>query len=214
MRNFGFVFLLVFFSNCTPHESPNESFKEGDILFQDLNCGPLCEAIEKVTQGVNGRDFSHCGVIFISEEDSVFVIEAIGEAVVMTPLADFLARSGDIDSLVNVVVGRPKSKVELSAALNYLRSKLGVKYDDAFLPNNGKYYCSELIAEAYLDSVGNRVFKNAPMTFVDPSTGMFFPAWVEYYSELGIAIPEGELGINPGLISRSDEIEIIKVRIN
>jgi hypothetical protein len=48
------------------------------------------------------------------------------------------------------------------------------------------------------------------MTFKDPSTGKTFPAWVDYYSELHTAIPEGQPGCNPGGISSSDKIEILK----
>ncbi|MHC4724324.1 MAG: hypothetical protein ACYS9V_08765 [Planctomycetota bacterium] len=37
--------------------------KEGDLLFQDLDCGPLCDAIEKVTTGYQGSNFSHVGIL-------------------------------------------------------------------------------------------------------------------------------------------------------
>ena len=30
---------------------PSFTFQEGDIFFQDLDCGPPCDAIEAVTQG-------------------------------------------------------------------------------------------------------------------------------------------------------------------
>ena len=33
--------------------------------------------------------------------------------------------------------------------------------------------------------------------------------WVEYYKELNHEIPEGELGLNPGGMSRSEGIDII-----
>ena len=51
------------------------------------------------------------------------------------------------------------------------------------------------------------------MTFKDPETKEFFPAWVAYYAELGEAIPEGESGLNPGSISRSQKIDILSVRL-
>ena len=31
----------------------------GDLLFQDLDCGPFCDAIEKVTEGYRGAQLSH-----------------------------------------------------------------------------------------------------------------------------------------------------------
>ena len=39
------------------------SFQVGDIIFQDLDCGPPCDAIEAVTSGYNGAQLSHCGII-------------------------------------------------------------------------------------------------------------------------------------------------------
>lgn len=52
-------------------------------------------------------------------------------------------------------------------------------------------------------------FELEPMTFKDPNSKEFFPAWINYYNESGKDIPEGKQGINPGLISRSGKIRII-----
>jgi hypothetical protein len=81
---------------------------------------------------------------------------------------------------------------------------------------NGKWYCSELLYESFKEANNNSAFfKLEPMTFKDPKTDTFFPAWVEYYKQLNAEIPEGEAGINPGLISRSSKIQIINTeRIN
>ena len=48
------------------------------------------------------------------------------------------------------------------------------------------------------------------MTFKDPTTHQFFPAWVDYYKSLNMDIPEGKPGINPGSISTSNKIIIIE----
>jgi hypothetical protein len=49
-----------------------------------------------------------------------------------------------------------------------------------------------------------------PMTFKQPDSNDYFPVWVAYYQNLKMDIPEGKPGINPGGISRSDKIAIIK----
>ena len=41
------------------------AFKSGYLLFQDLDCGELCDAIKWVTKGVNGKEFSHLGLVYI-----------------------------------------------------------------------------------------------------------------------------------------------------
>jgi hypothetical protein len=50
--------LLLFWGCATPsnnNQNTNgnlETLQEGDLLFQDLNCGELCDAIEAVTEEV------------------------------------------------------------------------------------------------------------------------------------------------------------------
>jgi hypothetical protein len=103
--------LLLFWGCATqPNNSHNakenlENLQEGDLLFQDLNCGELCDAIEAVTEGVNGKDFSHCAMV-VKINDSLKVVEAIGDKVQVNTLKDFFARSGDTASIQNITVGR------------------------------------------------------------------------------------------------------------
>jgi hypothetical protein len=37
-----------------------------------------------------------------------------------------------------------------------------------------------------------------PMTFKDPETKQLMPVWKDYYKKLGVPVPEGKQGINPG----------------
>lgn len=187
------------------------AFQNGDILFQDLDCGDLCTAIETVTEGVQGKSFSHLGLVHIFN-DSVVVIEAIGESVQVTPVQVFVNRNLDGTGNPKIVVSRlifEYSKLT-TKALEFAVNQLGVPYDDAFLYDNGSYYCSELIYDAYkAANNGQPFFELTPMTFKDPSTKEMFPVWVEYYENLKMPIPEGELGCNPGGISRSEKLKIV-----
>ncbi|MEO1257250.1 MAG: YiiX/YebB-like N1pC/P60 family cysteine hydrolase [Bacteroidota bacterium] len=179
--------------------------RPGDLLFQDLDCGPLCNAIEAVTEGAEGKDFSHVGMI-VKAGDSLVVVEAIGEKVSLHGIAEFFARSPKI------AIGRPKEKwqTHIPMATAQAISMVGVPYDDAFLPENGKLYCSELLEQAWQAANGGEPFFKTPlMTFKDPNTGEFFPAWVDYFKNLGMEIPEGIPGCNPGGLSRDEKIKII-----
>jgi len=109
---FTLILSLLFFWGCaTPsNNSQNtkgniEILQEGDLLFQDLNCGELCDAMEAVTEGVNGKDFSHCAMV-VKINDSLQVVVAIGDQVQVNTLKDFFARSGDTASIQNISVGR------------------------------------------------------------------------------------------------------------
>ncbi len=82
---FTLILPLLLFWGCAtqPNNNQNtkdnlETLQEGDLLFQNLNCGELCDAIEAVTEGVNGKDFSHCAMV-VKINDSLKVVEAIGD---------------------------------------------------------------------------------------------------------------------------------------
>lgn len=198
--------------NCKTSDSA-QGLKEGDLLFQNLNCGALCDAIEAVTEGIDGKDFSHCALV-VKVNDTLKVVEAIGSQVQIISITNFFARSGDTTNIKNITVARLKNQHQLlvGKAMTEAKQLIGKPYDDAFLIDNEKWYCSELIYEVFKKAnSNNNFFELAPMTFKDPKTGQYFPAWISYYKEMNTTIPEGKPGLNPGLISRSDKIDILPI---
>ncbi|SDM61080.1 Permuted papain-like amidase enzyme, YaeF/YiiX, C92 family [Catalinimonas alkaloidigena] len=185
--------------------------RPGDLLFQDLDCGPLCDAIETVTEGVAGANFSHVGIVSSVEGEDVWVTEAVSAGVKRTRLADFLARSHDAEGHPKVLVGRlkPAYQALIPAALAQLPRYEGKPYDGVYRMDDSTYYCSELVYAIFLPESPQPLFSVQPMTFNDPATGQPFPAWVDYYQQLGLPIPEGEPGLNPGSVSRAEALEIV-----
>jgi hypothetical protein len=210
-------FLVLYF--CTLASSCNDSnnsqtLQEGDLLFQNLNCGELCDAIESVTEGVDGKDFSHCAMV-VRFDDTLKVVEAIGDKVQINSINNFFARSGDTVEIKNITIGRVKHDFDgvIQKAVEFAKAQVGKPYDNAFLMENGSWYCSELLYQSFKEANNNQSFFDlAPMTFKDPNTNDFFPAWIDYYKDLNTEIPEGKTGINPGLISRSNKIKIIEIK--
>ena len=140
------IFLVLLFSNRIS-EAQQFVPKEGDLLFQDLDCGPLCDAIEAVTQGFNGAHLSHAGLI-VYQNNEPYVLEAISKGVVLTPLKDFLSRSHDSLGNPKVLVGRlkgPYQKLIPLAIKDAREHYLGKPYDEAYDISNNKYYCSEML---------------------------------------------------------------------
>jgi len=185
--------------------------QSGDLLFQDLQCGALCDAIELVTSGVLGSHLSHVGIIEKAANGRVYLIEAYGN-VARTPIVTVLNRHIDKKGNPAVLIGRVREKYTylLDSALIRAQLSIGLPYDDAFILKNGHYYCSELVYDSYkFPAIDSSLFVVAPMTFKDPKTGNFLPTWINYYHDLHLPIPEGEPGINPGLISRSDKLHIL-----
>ena len=200
-----FYLLFTILISCTK----NFKLQEGDLLFQDLDSSPLCDAIELVTPGYNGANFSHIGLVVL-ENDTLKVLEAIPPKVMITKLDDFIKRSFDKNGNPKVIVGRLKKELtnSISNAVSYSKSKLDITYDEVFLINNETYYCSELIYEAFLN---DSIFELKPMTFLHPETKDTLKIWKEYYSDLNTNIPEGNPGINPGIMSLSNKIEIVHI---
>jgi hypothetical protein len=196
------LFLIQFCLFCF---AQNVKLKTGDLIFQSMTCGPLCEAINEVTEGYQGNDFSHLGMIYI-KNDSVFVIEASGNAVKITPFETFKTYTNS-----EMFIGRLKRKFRkyIPNAISFSLQQIGIPYDDEYVYNNGKYYCSELIFDAFLHSYEKPLFDLQPMTFKSPKTNDYFEVWAAYYKNLNMEIPEGQLGCNPGGISTSNKLRII-----
>jgi len=227
MRNIVYVVALLLFVSCKPNTEKkveisnnteekvvfNQDFelKEGDILFQDSDCGPYCESIEKVTFGIHGSKFSHVGMV-IKENDTLKVIEAITAGVVITSLEDFFKRSFDENGNSKVAVGRMKNEHKnlIPQAITFAITKLGASYDPIYDIADENYYCSELIYYTFKSANNNTpIFELKPMTFKDPDTQETFPIWAAYFKDLNIEIPEGKPGLNPGGMSTSNYLEIV-----
>ena len=221
MKNWLFIFLL-FQASCI-EETIEEHFKleKGDLLFQDLDSSPLCDAIELVTSGYKKANLSHIGIVIelgdplcinpdYNYKNHVRVLEAIPNKVKTTRLDSFLNRSFDSNNNPKVIVGRlkPEYQYTIENAVEFLKMNLGVDYDNTFIINNEAYYCSEIIYDAFKK---DSIFKLKPMTFLHNETNDTLEIWKEYYTGLGEQIPHNELGINPGLISLSDKIDIVHI---
>ena len=188
-------------------------WRNGDLIFQEATGGSnTSRAIKGVTTSVGDYHFTHVGMVYIDEQDSIFVIEATRPRVALTPLSDYL-HPPQKKTRPKSVVFRLKQEYRrcIPKAIEEGLKLVGKEYDDAYTLNDDKYYCSELIYEMLLKANdGAPVFHLNTMTFKSPVTGEFLPEWIEHYEKLGLPIPEGEQGINPGAMSRSEVVEIIQ----
>ena len=197
-----------------------QDLKPGDLLFQDLDCGELCEAIERVTPGWQQFEVTHVGIVVLEAAGAsgeLQVLEAIGTEVHLTPMQTFLGRTSDKKGNPKVFVGRLRESVVLSPWIDtYARGYLGRPYDNVFAPGDDALYCSELVSLAYNAANAHihgpdarPLFPPVAMTFTDPSSGQIFPPWQHYYDDLKLPVPEGVAGSNPGALSLSPSLRII-----
>ncbi|MDO8644115.1 MAG: YiiX/YebB-like N1pC/P60 family cysteine hydrolase [bacterium] len=201
-----FIFLFLFMASC----SATRSFQAGDLIFQDLNCGDLCTAIEDVTQrqfNVSGPNLSHVGIL--SKEDQKWFVYEAYDAVQRTPLKAFLKRSRNQFRLARFKTLTPKQREDLAA---FAKKELGTPYDEDFQINNKKYYCSELVLEAFMKVSDNQSLSYLSMYYGDLTDPEDRSAqiWKEYFTEKGQPVPSGQPGISPLAIYLSKAVEVIQ----
>jgi len=169
--------------------------QRGDLVFADLTCGPLCDAIEDTTLAqfeVDGPRLSHVGLLDVVDGGLV-VLEAL-EGVEATPWAAFLARKGLAAAWLARVPVEPevRSKAALAA-----RTRLGAPYDERFTWGGEALYCSELVAWAYQQAgAPSELVAPLPMSFTG-TDGAIGTVWLETFAKLGAPIPSGEPGLSP-----------------
>ncbi len=207
-----FFILLINISTQSQTTKTPFTLQEGDLLFQNLDCGDFCNAVEKVTIGYKGARFSHVAIVAKDSTGNLVVIEAVSRGVSIISVKDFFNKSHDKNNNPKVIVGRllPQYQHLIPKAIKEAYKLLGHKYDDVFCSTNDSYYCSELIYEIFKRANNSKeVFELVPMTFKDPDTKETFPIWTKYFQDLNKPIPEGEPGNNPGGISLSKKIKIV-----
>src|SRR5690606_3496647 len=91
MKKFLLIIINLLF--CSSIFAQTTPLKNGDLLFINVNCGAMCDAINAVTEGFENNDFNHVGMIYSDNNEDFFVYEAISTGVVKTPLNDFLKRT-------------------------------------------------------------------------------------------------------------------------
>jgi hypothetical protein len=202
---------LYFLCSCSSNNSEPFIPRDGDIFFQDIDCGPFCESIEQVTQGYKGARLSHCGIYLIKDGKGV-IIEAGSEGVVYTNLELFLSRTLDENKNPKVMVGRvlDQFQPEIPIFIKSAETYVGRPYDSYFNLQNDSLYCSELVYLTYKVRDCS-LFRIQPMTFKAPGVKQTFEEWQNYFDHLGVGVPEGKPGLNPGSISLSENLKIIHI---
>ena len=178
---------------------------DGDLVFIAGKGSRFEQAVQAVTSGRNGIEFTHVGIVQ-RVEDGTFIWEAVPSGGVRrVSLQMFLADAAEIDGRPAAVVMRLKEGAAgpFSDILKRLEDLAGKPYDELFIPGNDAYYCSELLQSVFLDKAGHRIFPSAPMSFNDKETGELSPLWRTYFEQRGAPVPQGVPGTNPGDMSKS-----------
>jgi hypothetical protein len=132
--------------------------QEGDVVFQDIDCGVRCALIREVTQS----RYAHVGIV-LNDRGALRVWEAY-EPVGSIDLVDWIHRGiGE-----RVAIYRFRSRFPLAAMASAIRSFAGRPYDGDYQWDDERIYCSELIAKAANQVQGSPIFVPKPIGDLGP----------------------------------------------
>jgi cell wall-associated NlpC family hydrolase len=159
--------------------------QSGDLLFVSDTTG-MGQAVKAST-----GNYTHVAMVERAG-DSLFVIDATQKrGVARRPIEKTFANKMPVE------IYRLTVSFDTAAVIERAKNLIGKPYDNAFLPDNDAYYCSELVQAAFGD-----LFESKPMNWRDKE-GNLPEYWQKHFKELGIPVPEGVLGTNPTDLSKS-----------
>jgi len=198
MKRFLPIFFSVLVFACAPAK---EEIKTGDLFFVGI---PGDYSIEEDSMDAaiiestvsDELNLIHAGILEVAD-DGVWVIDAtlkygVDRHPLDTMLRQFTLKNGDMPTFIVKRLRRGYGPEFLDNA----KALCGLPYDDAFLPDNGKFYCTELIRESYRDSDGEYIFPQKPMNWKN-SEGEIPVYWTELFGLLGMDVPQDVPGTNP-----------------
>jgi len=217
MRNIliamNLLWIFSSLTSCARPQAPRTdpaALRPGDLVFQRLRCGDLCEAIHRATRVRGQPVVSHVAVVERVDGRRVTLIEAFDRGVARVELEVLAARSRGRSPAWIAARLKPPHDALVPFFLEELRARLGKPYDPLFLPDNDAFYCSELVSDALL-SLGVRIFPRIAMSFGDPGSWEY-GVWDKYYRDRNMEIPQGHPGTNPNQLLANPHLDRLPVR--
>lgn len=206
-------------TDCAGTSSPGEdelldltALQHGDLLFcvASPSRDGIAQAIVSVTEGIDLQRVSHVAIVCQETNGEMYALEASGKhGVWLNPINSFFVHCDHTaEGHPMVLLGRLKDTTTIASCVEKAKTYLGRPYDYQYMPSDSALYCSELVQLSYVDSAGEAIFPQVPMSFHNQD-GQILPFWTTYYRQWNMTVPEGEPGTNPGGISRSDKITIV-----
>ena len=176
---------IVAYDNSTP--------QSGDLLFMTKNISDMENAIAAST-----GEYTHVALVERDSAGDVWIIEASPMKGVQRISYSQFGREHLRESLSGSFdIYRLTVPFDTATVIARAKSLVGKPYDDAFLPDNNAYYCSELVQVAFGD-----LFESKPMNWRN-ADGNLPEYWVKHFKELNMPVPEGITGTNPTDMIRS-----------
>ena len=157
--------------------------ENGDLIFvKDLS--DMGQAIQTST-----GNYSHVALFLDG-----FIYHARVEGGVLVQAPEEFFEAGKVYNLYRY------PKIDLKEVKRLSENLLGSPYNASFYPDGDGFYCSQFVAEIL------PIFETIPMKFGDEEEEIS-PFWLDYYKELGLAVPLDQPGTNPSQLAQSPHLQ-------
>ena len=199
------ICILIYTTACISEKSGK--IRNGDIVFRANTESDLSKAINDVTQTQEKFNYTHIGICEVVNNEVYVYHASSNRGVCKDLLSEFCQPIKNSYFIVDLYRINDFNEEQIDRAITKADALLDKSYNETYILEDEGYYCSEYIYELFKT---DSVFTLEPMTFKESVTNNFHPVWVDYYSKLGIAIPEGQLGCNPNGMANNKNITLIK----
>ena len=157
--------------------------ENGDLIFVK-NDSDIGQAIQEST----GK-YSHVAIFLDGQ-----VYHATAEGGVLAQSLEDFFEHGKVYDLYRY------EQIDCIEVKKRAESLLGAPYNASFYPDGDGFYCSQFVAEIL------PIFETIPMKFGDEEEEIS-PFWLNYYRELGLAVPLDQPGTNPSQLAQSPHLQ-------
>lgn len=185
---------------------PTEDLQHGDLLFFTAEAQNLSGAINRVTQRQAQHNYDHVALVE-RVSDSVYLLHATGElGTIRESYDNYRQRTAKKNKEIYIFRLKDTLQACIPVAISEAKKWLGKPYNWSYVLNDDSIYCSDLIERSFRHC---GLFTLEPMTFIDPKTQKTDHYWSEFYHQLGIPVPEGQLGCNPNGLAASAQLNFV-----
>ena len=160
--------------------------ENGDLIFVK-GLSDMGQAIQAST-----GNYSHVAIFLDG-----FIYHATVEGGVLSQSPEDFFEAGKVYDLYRYV------QIDCLEVKKRAENLLGSPYNASFYPDGDGFYCSQFIAELL------PIFETIPMKFGDGEEEIS-PFWLDYYKELGLAVPLDQPGTNPSQLAQSHSYSLKK----
>ena len=196
--------LLLILSSC---HSRNE-LANGDLILVGLPYDYSMTQEEPNTRDYSqGTNYIHVAMLNV-EKDGLWVVDAtlkhgVDRYPLDTFLHDFTLPDGNYPRFE---IFRLKNNREADNYMDNAKTFVGRAYDVDFLLENEAQYCSELVYNSYVSSVGVPLFHQVAMNFknLDSKYPLY---WKELFDFIDHPIPQGKQGTTPESLTHEESLQ-------